>query len=55
MVLHQVIAQFIKLANQPVSKSEANVANNIEKLVNTLNKEKEVVHIDIQRILKDNC
>ena len=53
----QAIAQLIKLANEPNRPSEAQdkVATNLEKLVSTLNKEKEVVHIDIQRELMNNC
>ena len=60
VLLTQGIAQLIKLANQPNRLSEPQeaqnkVATNLERLVNTLNKEKEVVHIDIQRELKNNC
>ena len=53
----QAIAQLIKLANEPNMPCETQdkVATNLEKLVSTLNKEKEVVHIDIQKELQNNC
>ena len=57
VLLTQAIAQLIKLANVPnrPCETEDKVATNLEKLVSTLNKEKEVVHIDIQKELQNSC
>ena len=57
VLVTQAMAQLLKLANEPNKQCETQtkVATNLEKLVSTLNKEKEVVHIDIQRELQNNC
>ena len=57
VLITQAISQIIKLANEPNRPCETQdkVATNLEKLVSTLNKEKEVVHIDIQKELMNNC